>query len=115
MAPGVPAVLERRRMTAGNAGARGRQRAVPRGPCRPTPRRVGTLRACRLLLEQLAAARDEDLRHVAREAGLGLDERGDPLDLGVLGDLALQADDRLGGLLGEGEVLRGGLLGRLDE
>src|SRR3954471_15542936 len=67
----------------------------------------------RVLLEELATRRDVELRELAREAGLGVDDRRDPLDVGLLGDLLLVVDDRLQRLLvgvevGTARLLRGG-------
>src|SRR3954462_12663915 len=65
----------------------------------------------RVLLEELAPRRDVELRELAREAGLGVDDRRDPLDVGLLGDLLLIVGDRLQGLLVGVEVGAAGLLG----
>src|SRR3954462_15736087 len=67
----------------------------------------------RVLLEELAPRRDVELRELAREAGLGVDDRRDPLDVGLLGDLLLVVGDRLEGLLvgvevGAARLLAGG-------
>src|SRR3954470_8926670 len=65
----------------------------------------------RVLLEELATRRDVELRELAREAGLGVDDRRDPLDVGLLGDLLLIVGDRLQGLLVGVEVGAARLLG----
>src|SRR4029077_5241703 len=58
----------------------------------------------------LAPRRDVELRDLAREAGLGVDERRDPVDVGLLGDLLLVVGDRLQGLLVGVEERAAGLL-----
>ena len=63
-----------------------------------------------MLLEKLAARRDVDLGQLAGEARLGVDDRRDPLDVGLLGDLLLVVGDRLEGLLVRVEVRAAGLL-----
>src|SRR3954468_14036919 len=67
----------------------------------------------RVLLEELATRRDVERGQLAREAGLGVDDRRDPLDVGLLGDLLLVVGDRLQGLLvgvevGAARLLAGG-------
>src|SRR4051794_6978518 len=64
----------------------------------------------RALLEQLAARRDVELGQLTREAGLRVDDRRDPLDVGLLGDLLLVVGDRLERLLVGVEVGAAGLL-----
>src|SRR3954447_4835177 len=64
----------------------------------------------RVLLEELATRRDVELGELAREAGLRVDDRRDPLDVGLLGDLLLVVGDRLQGLLVRVEVRAAGLL-----
>ena len=64
----------------------------------------------RVLLEKLATRRDVDLGQLAGEAGLGVDDGRDPLDVGLLGDLLLVVGDRLQGLLVGVEVGAAGLL-----
>src|ERR1700750_1837253 len=65
----------------------------------------------RVLLEKLATRRDVDLPQLAGEARLGVDDRRDPLDVGLLGDLLLVVGDRLQGLLVRVEVRAASLLG----
>src|SRR4051812_33802550 len=67
--------------------------------------------ATAVLLEKLATRRDVELRELAREARLGVDDRRDPLDVGLLGDLLLVVGDRLQGLLVGVEVGAARLLG----
>src|SRR4051794_31538165 len=67
----------------------------------------------RVLLEELATRRDVELGELAREARLRVDDRRDPLDVGLLGDLVLVVGDRLQGLLvgvevGAARLLAGG-------
>src|SRR3954463_12284555 len=66
-----------------------------------------------VLLEELATRRDVQLGQLAREARLRVDDRRDPLDVGLLGDLLLVVGDRLQGLLvglevGAARLLAGG-------
>jgi len=63
-----------------------------------------------VLLEKLAARRDVDLGQLTGEPRLGVDDRRDPLDVGLLGDLLLVVGDRLQGLLVGVEVRAAGLL-----
>src|SRR3954471_1836873 len=65
----------------------------------------------RVLLEELATRRDVELGELAREARLGVDDRRDPLDVGLLGDLLLVVCDRLQALPGSVEGLQGLLVG----
>src|SRR3954454_19959796 len=101
-----PAARPPERGTAGRADA---MRAEPEGPAARSgpaaPSRRRRAGGQRVLLEEVARARDDDLRDVGGELRLRLDDGGDPLDVGLLGDLALDADDRLRGLLRQVQVL----------
>src|SRR5918912_725923 len=81
----------------------------------PILRSLPPFQATTLLLEKLAARRDVDLGQLAREAGLGVDDGRDPLDVGLLGNLLLVVGDRLQGLLVGVEVRAAGLLAGTDD
>src|SRR3954454_17781134 len=109
------------RFSAGSATSRPSSRRFGKGLRRPGRREerrasTGERRGAkdRLLLAQVAARRDEDLRDVAGQLRLRVDDGRDPLDVGLRGDLTLVVDDRLRGLLGQREVLAGSLLRGLD-